>query len=256
MITIVRISGGLGNQIFFLEHIARIYATSKIVIIDMTSYESNKESRIFHLNEEISSFLKLTPLIAKIFLVLKRAPGVIGLLQKFKIQYVDQIDLNTENFLIEDYANFSIFRNHENLSLFCNDKIGAIHVRKGDFEKDDLKKLYQVCGIDYYRRGVEKLKSVSDVCHFVVFTDDKDWVNRHFDKLNISWEFANYGSDVDDFVTLARFRRVILSNSTFSFCAAEYLDHQKIIIAPFTWFNPDMRKTKFANGRASWIRIE
>ena len=123
--------------------------------------------------------------------------------------------------------------------------IVSVHVRRGDFLNS---KLYRgLCGKDYYRKAIEKVKSiVGEEAKFVFFSNDINWCKDNLADLiapdNISFADWNRGADsYKDLFLMSACRINIIANSSFSWWGA-YLNQRddKVVIAPEKWINKDM----------------
>ncbi len=111
----------------------------------------------------------------------------------------------------------------------------AIHVRRGDYVSDQV---MRSCGIDYYDRAVRYLREKHKELRFYLFSDDPKWVSENFDFLDdykiIDW---NHGKmSYCDMYLMSQCKHNIIANSTFSWWGA-WLNQNpdKIVVAPEKW---------------------
>lgn len=126
----------------------------------------------------------------------------------------------------------------------------SIHVRRGDFLLEDNRQ--GICTLDYYKGAVRYMKqSVPDACFFV-FSDDSGWAEEHFGDIVhtlVSWNKGR--SSYQDLYLMSLCKHNIIANSTFSWWGAWLgRNEEKIVICPHKWlsdrdFNPVLD---------SWIR--
>jgi Glycosyl transferase family 11 len=119
----------------------------------------------------------------------------------------------------------------------------ALHVRRGDYVRNAaFSAALGTCDSDYYRRAVAKIASEIPNPKFFVFSDDADWAASNLDLPGKPVVVRhNLGrSDVEDFRLMTHCRHFIIANSSFSWWGA-WLAHypSKTVIAPARWFNVD-----------------
>ncbi|MEO1766436.1 alpha-1,2-fucosyltransferase [Thiobacter aerophilum] len=116
----------------------------------------------------------------------------------------------------------------------------SIHVRRGDFVSDPS--VNQVHGVDlsgYYRAAIAAIRERVRQPIFYVFSDEPQWVRQH---LEIPAQSVivdhNRGEDsYRDMQLMSACRHHILANSSFSWWAAWLNPREdKIVIAPRQWF--------------------
>ena len=132
----------------------------------------------------------------------------------------------------------------------------SIHVRRGDYVNNpDVAKVHGACDVGYYRTCVAEMACrVSDPV-FYVFTDDKDWVNEHFD-LPVPFTVVSRdgGLPHEDMLLMSLCRHNIIANSSFSWWGAWLnANSEKIIMAPRRWFSAAAVRTDIIPN--SWITI-
>ena len=122
----------------------------------------------------------------------------------------------------------------------------AVHIRRGDYikaiHKIPLLREFRQCKIEYYRRGIIKLREEYPEYQVIVCTDSPEWVETIIDKLGDKIELAPKYEGIEgkysDFCILYLARGVVMSNSTYSFWGA-YLRNNRSIVAPTPWWNPE-----------------
>ncbi len=116
----------------------------------------------------------------------------------------------------------------------------GIHVRRGDYVNDKVTNAYHgVCGIEYYRRGVEELSRIYPDLRWYVFSDDAKWVRENLSFIpGMSVIDHNTGSSsYKDMQLMSQCRHQIIANSSFSWWAAWLNKNKdKTVIAPEKWF--------------------
>lgn len=132
----------------------------------------------------------------------------------------------------------------------------SIHIRRGDYLSPVNKEVYgRICTMDYYTRAIRKMKSLlPEKPVFYLFTDDPEWVKRHFHGNDHFLVEGNRGDDDwQDLLLMSACRHHILANSSFSWWAAWLNENpDKKVLAPQWWYyglsTPDLLPP-------SWIRI-
>jgi len=104
----------------------------------------------------------------------------------------------------------------------------AVHVRRTDY----ITTLNNACVLpEFYFQAIAMLVREKPNLVFFIFSDDKEYVERTFDK--ISCFFVNNCSDIEEFEIMRACKHHVIANSTFSWWAA-YLgsDSDGVVIAP------------------------
>jgi len=278
---IVRINGGLGNQLFqYAFGLALSSATNSIVKFDLYDLKHNTgfSIREFHLNniikkKQICSRLErylylfrrvkrfkyfhfLFPLICiekkftydPIYFKTTSSTYFIGYWQSFK--YLDILSRT-------DIYNFKILFNDLTYPIFNTDNSVCIHVRRGDYLK--LKNLYIILDFDYYYKAICQIKKINpDISDFIVFSDDIDLAKELLSFDHIRFHFVNNEaiSDYCQFKMMIKFKYFIIANSTFSLWAAFLSNtNEKFIISPKNWFTVQSNLSISDLIPLNWIKL-
>lgn len=117
----------------------------------------------------------------------------------------------------------------------------SLHVRRGDYVSDrQTFKTLGVCSIDYYKAAIAQLVKTVQEPHFFLFSDDLNWVRE-----NLYLEYpATYidqngpESDYEDLWLMSQCKHHIIANSSFSWWGAWLSNNpRKQVFAPANWFN-------------------
>lgn len=118
----------------------------------------------------------------------------------------------------------------------------AIHVRKG---KDYVQRVWyqNTCPIEYYQKAIRLISEKVSQPKFYVFTDNPEWVKKHFKDFDYTLIEGNpasgWGSHFD-MQLMSICKHNIISNSTYSWWSAFLNAYpEKIVIGPKIWFNPE-----------------
>jgi hypothetical protein len=124
----------------------------------------------------------------------------------------------------------------------------SLHVRRGDYVSNPVTNQYHgTCPLRYYEDAVAKLISLGVQPHLFVFSDDIPWAqaNLRFDYLVTFVGHNPASADHEDLRLMSMCRHHIIANSSFSWWGAWLgVDPNKIVIAPREWFNDASHDTR------------
>lgn len=134
----------------------------------------------------------------------------------------------------------------------------SIHVRRTDYVTDtNAKKALGTCPIEYYTEAVLLIAQKVGNPHFFVFSDDHEWakINIKTDYPTVYVDHNDANANYQDLRLMASCKHNIIANSSFSWWGA-WLNRNpdKIIIAPKKWFT-DINKNDSDLIPPKWIRI-
>lgn len=134
----------------------------------------------------------------------------------------------------------------------------AIHFRRGDYVTDVRTSNYHgLCSTDYYNSSIEYLRRRISIKRLFVFSDDIEWVKDNFMcNLPITYIDDSFNlNDVEAFWVMSKCSHFVIANSSFSWWAA-WLSNStnKIVIAPKKWLACDSNKEDQILPD-DWIRI-
>jgi hypothetical protein len=123
----------------------------------------------------------------------------------------------------------------------------CLHVRRGDYVAIPVvTRHHGVCGLDYYERGLSKLRSMGAVGRVFVFSDDVVWCRENFKEADgftvVGNEHAGRRASTHLWL-MTLCRHFLISNSSFAWWAA-WLggSANKSVVRPFPWFQaPEVR---------------
>lgn len=140
-------------------------------------------------------------------------------------------------------------REIENANSLC------IHVRREDYVGN---KNHEVVNKEYYLKGIEYIKNHTLIDKIYIFSDDTEWCKNNlqfeFPTMFVGDEYAEEKSEGHMFL-MSKCKNFIIANSSFSWWAA-WLSHnkEKIVICPKQWF-PDESINTSDLIPENWIRI-
>ncbi|WP_025749559.1 alpha-1,2-fucosyltransferase [Priestia megaterium] len=269
---IVRVIGGLGNQMFQYALYKSLENEGKEVKLDLTGfgdydlhngYELNK---IFNINENVATKDEINKLIKlpdnKVLSMIKRKffSSTINYYSQDQFKYLSEI-FQLDNVYLDGYWQSEKYfqgikevirkefkfkgepnpKNIEMVKLMRGSNSVSIHFRRGDYiSNPDAYKVHGgITTIHYYENAVKEIKSKVKEPKFFIFSDDIKWVKENFkleDAFFIDW---NTGSEsYRDIELMSNCKHNIIANSTFSWWGAWLNKNKnKIVIAPNQWFN-------------------
>jgi hypothetical protein len=258
-VIILRLAGGLGNQIFQIGAALFIAHKHKIgsIIIDDSSLGDYKAAR----KPDFCQILDLSKSPKKIkikrnCLTKFRLPRLIPLkLKRLPLItdknwiYLKENSLN-KTVLMDGYFQWVLTQSDFNSifellkPLLCFDLQGVnsnntciIHIRGKDFVSLGWTKPHHK---HFFQKSMQIMKKKSQLMSFVVCTDDKDYAAKLLG--NIGYKFSN-GDLKEDFKLLTNTPNRIISSSTFAISAVALGHHQNsFVLAQDFWFPSQARK--------------
>lgn len=285
---IVRIFGGLGNQLFQYAAARRFSILNATNLKLDLSFISNAKNQFdyllnhFNIVEDVASYQEtlkfLLPRIKNRYIyhfanLFYPHRNVVK--QNMKVAIDDRLFLKNQNsFLLGYWQSYKYFEDIREIllkdftlkdeSAISNSvllsQVSALnsvgmHVRRGDFIGNPI---HEVCSLNYYYKAIEYLESRMSIDKIFVFSDDVEWC-----KTNIKTEHNIKFIEDEIFtknphnslVLLSKCNNLILSNSSFSWWAAWLNKNQNNIICPSRWYN--LSSTKYTDFLIpdNWIKI-
>jgi hypothetical protein len=257
---IVKIKGGLGNQMFqyaFGLSIATKYG--KKLYLDLTWYDDSSidTKRTFLLNNYIKNYniandsmIKnaigertiLNLLYSKFensFLPLAYRRHIIEKTPQFdpRILEIDRDVYFDGTWMNENYFNISkdyiknLYSKRPDLNLYQqeierqirqSDSV-SVHIRRGDYANNmNTNKYHGLVPITYYECLIEEISKKNPKTNFFFFSDDIEWVRNNISP-NYNYTFvlqSDYGMEHHDLYLMSICNFNIIANSTFSWWAA------------------------------------
>lgn len=279
---IVRIMGGLGNQMFQYAAGRRLAAAHNTVLkLDISDF---KEYNLHDYGLSVFSIKELFATPEEIELLkepesgsfkrnlkkILRRPNKLGITHIRESQYHFDPEILTmpDSVYLDGYWQsekyFSdiseIIRNEFAVTLPQTDKnmelaqqitsceSVSLHVRRGDYVTDEkTNTIHGTCDLGYYARCIKRLaQTVHHPCFFI-FSDDPDWAEEN---LRISHPVTFIGhngpkKNYEDLRLMSQCRHHIIANSSFSWWGAwlnRYPD--KLVLSPSRWFKEEKFDTK------------
>jgi len=238
---IIKISGGLGNQLFKLNKALEISKNYKNLYLDLFSYESDKYQRKYHFYNDLDQ-LKILSLNQKRLLnITKKILNRADIFRHYDEMLNDYNDFlndkvrikflsgNWEENVNPDANNLSTLQSLFQKAESKNDEIVAVHFRTKDYEI----RLEE----DYYRKALEQFNN-NYIFH--IFGDDDKYLKDKIPSIfkNRTFELFNSDNPINDFERLLSYRNYISSNSTFCWWAIMLNNEKNLnVISSKTWMN-------------------
>ena len=272
---IVRIDGGLGNQMFcYAFAIALQKKSNQPVYLDSHRYAffpnhfGYELTSLFNIQLQEATQLQLWKVTNVPYNVLMSK--ILNLLPRRKTEIIEDYQKYEKNLMVElkdgyyignwqcykyfdDYKKdiqraFS-FKNRldKRNAIFMSELLEqnntvSLHIRRGDYLSDP--KYCGICELDYYKQALEHARNfVKGRLHCIIFSNDINWCKQNILPLVYSDEvtFVDWNTGLDshkDMRLMSACRVNIIANSSFSWWAA-YLNKRDnhLVIAPRKWIN-------------------
>lgn len=123
----------------------------------------------------------------------------------------------------------------------------SLHVRRGDYVSDSgTHQVHGSCSLEYYRQALDILAKRVSRPQFFVFSDDIEWVKEHLD-IGFPATFVSHNGpkrNYEDLRLMSLCRHHIIANSSFSWWGAWLSSWEgKQVIAPRRWLNSQEHNT-------------
>jgi hypothetical protein len=134
----------------------------------------------------------------------------------------------------------------------------ALHVRRGDYVADPATTAFHgLCSIEWYQQAADLILKQVPSAHFYIFSDDYEWVKNNL-KLPVLMRFIEPspdGQEAIDLHLMSLCQHNIIANSSFSWWGAWLnANPNKIVIAPQRWFAAGHQDTSDLIPE-KWIRL-
>ncbi len=279
---IVKIQGGLGNQMFqYATAYALSRSKSKPIELDIHYYHTTHKTdtpRDFLLSQfEITGTIrnKPTPRLLRVLAFFRKR-----IARQYYTDYHEEIltrqttryyldgFFQSEKYfhtyrqnLLQEFSLKNTFRNH-NLLGSENDILNhpesiSLHIRRGDYVSDTKTNVYHgLCTLEYYTKAMNHFNNALSNPHFFIFSDDIEWAKNNLSNSNNVTYVSNKNfTPPQELHLMSKCKHNIIANSTFSWWGA-WLNQNpdKIVIAPKKWTNkiPDPHPNIIPD---TWIRM-
>ena len=265
---VVRIIGGLGNQMFQYAYAKNLQQKGYKVIIDISKSKKYKLHGGYQLDKfkiDLETSTKLSNFKSKLGLtkVVKEKSLLFNeqFLNRTKNEYVKGY-FQTEKyfteirtillaqFIIKDKLSNSTKAYSEEINLKENSC--SLHVRRGDYISNrKTNSIHGTCGLHYYIEAIKLMIEKHDNTHFYVFSDDIPWAKENIKPENVTY-IEHTTVPHEDMLLMSLCKHNITANSSFSWWGAWLNKNKnKTVIAPKIWFLEKENEIACE----SWIKI-
>lgn len=285
---IVRIIGGLGNQMFqyaFYKYLKEKYINVKCDIVGFERYKLHTGfdlEKVFNIQVDKASLfeIKLVTDFHKQDIFSKIIRKILGNKAshiKESNYYVEIIDSSNDYYLDGYWQSEKYFGNQEQLKLdfafnqnydkkdskavelICSCNSVSVHVRRGDYVGN---KVYVHLDEAYYNNAMNVLQNQIKNPVYFIFSDDIIWAKESLiPRLQLKSDivFIEKNSEIpyNDMRLMALCNHNIIANSSFSWWSAWLnKNNNKVVVAPMQWYtNPIMNTQHVEQLPISWMKI-
>jgi len=265
---VVRIFGGLGNQLFQYAYAKSLAAKGYDVKIDIAAFKNYKLHGGYQLHEFKIDLKTASPAeswFAKYFFNFpKKEKSLLfqeDFLKPIKNKYIkgyfetekyfeDIRPILLKQFVVKKQLASSTIQYLKEITIKKN--ACSLHIQKGDNIFDQkTKQIHGVCDLNYYKEAIKLMREKCGEVNFFVFSDDILWVKKNLKIKNATY-IDQQVIPHEDLHLMSLCRHNITANSSFSWWAAWLNQHKnKIVIAPKQWFESKESEVACEN----WIKI-
>lgn len=271
---IVRLSGGLGNQLFqYAFGRALAIKRNEELFIDDFSFRRDRlrcyELQYYPINANRVSNIKRI-YYNTIFLLNRKINIITAGVCKYKMYFekevfsLENLEGNNAEYFHGCWQNVAYFADIKEilrkeltysrelpqekqriLDEIRQQNMVAIHVRHGDYMSEANQKIYRVPSPEYYQKSMAYLRERQPDCRFLFFSDDIEWCKEKFGRESdcLFIEEIEDNSPQEDMYFMQQCKHFIIANSSFSWWAAWLGPEDAIKIAPKSWYhNEDIDK--------------
>ncbi len=283
---IVRMLGGLGNQLFCYAYAKSLQQRGYDVKIDVSTFKFSKidsyEFDKYDIDIPISTQEENKKLFNNSFIskVLRRFGIDISekvreksllfdekLLRIDDGSYVDGYFQNEKYFkdireilLNQIIINQAISNYTKYVKKQIKDRTNScsIHIRRGDMANETNMKIHGICSLEYYQDAIKYLENKLGKLNYFIFSDDIEWCKSN---LNISDAIFVDSKEKriahEDIYLMSLCEHNIIANSSFSWWGAWLNSNlDKICIAPKAWFaDKELQEQSIDIVPESWVRL-
>ncbi|QAY95063.1 alpha-1,2-fucosyltransferase [Methylovirgula ligni] len=277
---VIRLKGGLGNQMFQYALGRRLALERKVSLwLDLSSFEDRTyafardygldafqtcaprliaRSRL-PLYDRVALFLaRPAPVLEKAYHALQALPPGRSLCFEGYWQREEYFAPVAETIRKEFQLKAPLAPERQKIAAQYDDSAVSIHVRRGDYVlKPEFTTYFGTCAAEWYGAAIAIIRERVKSPRFFVFSDDPDWARVNLPLREHPVQFIDPRPDkrdAEDLHLMSRCAHHIIANSSFSWWAA-WLNPMpdKVIIAPKLWYKgaPEIP----VHVPASWLRL-
>jgi len=272
-VIIVKLQGGLGNQMFQYALWRSLHARGTDAKVDLRPFRrcafhnGYELDRVFNVKPPTASEVECRNMCNDRYTTLARVAKKLGWVDapknskhfcqlkqpacssfsylpevwSLRDTYLDGFWQNTKYFdtvrsyLVSDFA-FNEKLDYENASMLAEIdccESVSIHIRRGDYVGTG----WDQCGMDFYARALKEVRRRKENLKLFMFSDDVTWCRNNLQFPGATYVEGNGGvrSHID-MLLMSRCKHNIVANSTFSWWAAWLNSYtNKIVVLPKKW---------------------
>jgi len=275
---VVRMTGGLGNQMFQFAFARALQAQGKNIVLQWHGHRTKSRHNGWELDEvfevPLSEKIKVanqSPLLNGVAWTMRktgrrREPSNIGYNPEFLDATSGYLDgyWQTEKYFaaladtIRSDFRFKSPTGEKNLQLqerIESEACVSVHIRRGDYVNHPG--LGEICDSEYYEKALTKLNNDYLETTPIVFSDDIPFCRQLLTKKTavfVDWNQG--GSSWMDMALMSQCRHHIIANSSFSWWGAWLGEHHNgLTLAPKRWFAKTAVTTNSDIFPQNWIKI-
>lgn len=250
-IVIVRLLGGLGNQLFqYACGEALALHKNARLLLDLRYFEYYAQWTSYYRSYELSPFLIDAEILSDEFIdrlqeeltccedevistyecidSIELPCYLSGNWQSWKYFSTVESQIRKKFTFRKDMFSLSIWEFGEILSKSAS---VAVHIRRTDYSFHE-----NILPLDYYKNAITYMDERLMKPIYYIFSDDPEWVEYAFN-IPCSFQIVKGNSGLEDFYLMSCCRHAIIANSTFSWWAAWLSDNkEKVIVMPEKWY--------------------
>ena len=238
---IIKINGGLGNQLFQLANVYELsikYNRQLLICNDNSARRNTYWGNILHqfkdnlIDNNEYNLLKSQATLWNWAMTRFEYKEII-LDEKKEIYCIEGYYQSYKYFNVDNFKtkiNFdNLIKNYINDTNIFNEDVICLHIRRGDYLNNNF---HKVLSIDYYYNAINAIKKNNIINKIFIFSDDIPWCNTYFkgDKYIFVKE-----NEIKEILMMSQFKHIIIANSSFSWWAA-YFNNKNNVYCPKHWF--------------------
>lgn len=258
VLTIVHLSGGLGNQLFqYFDGARKSLEASESLILDFSGIQLGKVthgSSLSSINLPVKYDSRNVKLTARNILIRRTLLSLehrfhnwlrIGDLQNSHLKTIQNQNFLSYETIAKKYSDWKPELTAPSdwyidlLEATKETKFIALHVRQGDYLEDRNFSTIGVLDTEYYVEAIRLVTEQLGPLPIWGFSDS----NLDNSKLNaiapgrLKWINPPAGTDAaESLLIMSRASGIILANSTFSWWAVTFGSSDAVVVAPYPWF--------------------
>lgn len=265
---IVRIVGGLGNQMFQYAYAKSLQQKGFDVQIDISKFKTYKLHGGYQLdkyNIDLETADNFATFLSKIKIKKNvREKNLLFDENLFSLtgnEYVkgyyqtEKYFTNIRAILLDQFTikqpltktTLSYAKAIKNYTNAC-----SVHIRRGDYISDKkANKIHGTCDLEYYNKAINLIQEKYKNTHFFVFSDDIAWTKENLNIKNAT--YINHKTiPHEDLYLMSLCKNNITANSSFSWWGAWLNQNEdKTVISPKKWFKEKENEVACKN----WIKL-